>query len=925
MIYLSNIKKYICLIIFTIFILAANIIAQSDAESVYFMNNARHSTGELCEHLPPATSFTAYLNQDQSKILIENAPRWQEGTDPNINGNGGFGVELGNFIDPAVQAGDSVFVRFTCNTNGEQGTIADSVTSIPWHRFTKNLYLTPKVIPPAPQNLNIDFNSADSITISWDDQEGMTYSVYKRSISDTLPDGQTRNLYSRIAEGLTEAYYTDTNIIEGEIYAYIVYAVSGGSVFSSHSKDILNIEGIANLETQPQATTVFLRWNEYESSLGEIAGYNVYRRTETGNYGQPIAYTNVDTFYIDSRLTLAATYYYKVTARLADGSEAGESEDAQAVTLSSTNGFYTYANLKTAVVIYTNTNRGSISGNLIPEIKTMLNESKLFYWLNSGMKLNVQLFYHIIDDMKIFSAPDDAWGSMHQTAEDLRALGVMNTQYDIIFRINPAVNGYWSFGVQSLDLPGPVRQTGFSHSTWPAATSVKYPGDNLDIDYGITWIFVHEVQHAIDALYNVNEHPEMYHGDQPSEFPVACGEHFDFQAKMFRTFNDYEDLLSDWGNIYEAVDADNDGFPDNDPLTALDEMRFGGNPSLGDSDDDGYSDRQEALDGIYSGSNPLVQDTDADGIKDGDDEHPRYPVDTIVKYFTPLIDGVIESEWPLANNSVVYSQNNFSPQLYLSYDNNFLYLALRLEQYAVPELTFDFHSDGWWHSSGNTLMKINPDNGTFSVFHSWDASQEVRDYSGSGGMWDDEAAYQTHFNRRVVYPDSVNLKVNYNEPPIMQIEMSIPKRDFAGITLNPGDLFGLNIGYLNVSREGLWAATFDQYDFVYFTLKDYSAVDLDERQIVNHFELFQNYPNPFNPQTNIKYAVPNNGYLDLSIYNILGQKIRTLFSGYQKPGIYREIWEGKNDKGGNAPSGIYFYKLISSKSTSLTGKMVLLR
>ena len=47
-----------------IFILAMNILAQSDAESVYFMNNARHSTNELCEHLPPATTFTTFLNND---------------------------------------------------------------------------------------------------------------------------------------------------------------------------------------------------------------------------------------------------------------------------------------------------------------------------------------------------------------------------------------------------------------------------------------------------------------------------------------------------------------------------------------------------------------------------------------------------------------------------------------------------------------------------------------------------------------------------------------------------------------------------------------------------------------------------------------------------------------------------------------------
>ena len=129
---LKNFQIYTSIILL-VFLIEIGVTQVND-DYIYFLNIVHHSDDQLCEHLPPITTFTAYLNHDQSKILIENAPRWQEGADPNVNGNGGFGVELGNFINPAIQVGDSVFIRFTCNETGEQGTLADSIISIPWGR-----------------------------------------------------------------------------------------------------------------------------------------------------------------------------------------------------------------------------------------------------------------------------------------------------------------------------------------------------------------------------------------------------------------------------------------------------------------------------------------------------------------------------------------------------------------------------------------------------------------------------------------------------------------------------------------------------------------------------------------------------------------------------------------------------------------------
>jgi len=214
-------------------------LAAQNGESVYFRNFVYHENGVLCNHVPPAASFTAYLNDDQSHILIENAPRWDVGGVPNITGQGTFGVELGNFADPSLQVGDKVYIRFTCNQTMQQGTLEDSVMAIPWTRFPLNLNLSLVSLPQAPQNLTLSVDSSTGYRIiSWDQISGMTYSVYRRSFSDVLPDGRMRMLYHSVGDGINSGIFTDQTAVLTEHYGYIVYAKSSGGILSSHSIDI---------------------------------------------------------------------------------------------------------------------------------------------------------------------------------------------------------------------------------------------------------------------------------------------------------------------------------------------------------------------------------------------------------------------------------------------------------------------------------------------------------------------------------------------------------------------------------------------------------------------------------------------------------------------------------------------------------------
>jgi hypothetical protein len=90
------------------------------------------------------------------------------------------------------------------------------------------------------------------------------------------------------------------------------------------------------------------------------------------------------------------------------------------------------------------------------------------------------------------------------------------------------------------------------------------------------------------------------------------------------------------------------------------------------------------------------------------------------------------------------------------------------------------------------------------------------------------------------------------------------------------------------------------------------------------FSLEQNYPNPFNPSTTISYSIGKAQNITLSIFNILGQKITTLFNGAQTAGYHNVLWNGKNSNGVSVPSGIYFYNIHSTQG-NVTKKMILMK
>ncbi len=125
--------------------------------------------------------------------------------------------------------------------------------------------------------------------------------------------------------------------------------------------------------------------------------------------------------------------------------------------------------------------------------------------------------------------------------------------------------------------------------------------------------------------------------------------------------------------------------------------------------------------------------------------------------------------------------------------------------------------------------------------------------------------------------------------------------------------------------------------FGYFSFSNYKLIPRDSLDVgpmtaigeplpglPTEFALEQNYPNPFNPTTDIEYSIARAGQYRLEVFNILGQRVRELASGYHNVGNFRITWDGRDDAGNRVSSGVYIYRL-SGRDVSLSKKMILLK
>ena len=137
-------------------------------------------------------------------------------------------------------------------------------------------------------------------------------------------------------------------------------------------------------------------------------------------------------------------------------------------------------------------------------------------------------------------------------------------------------------------------------------------------------------------------------------------------------------------------------------------------------------------------------------------------------------------------------------------------------------------------------------------------------------------------------------------------------------TLQPGETIELKFAVPDQQTPDGWVRKFFFKSHGYY--KTFKAADL----LPDKFVLGDNYPNPFNPSTTIDLAIPVSTDISLTVINVLGQEVKTIYDGFIEAGNHKMLWEGDNGAGESVASGVYFYRLQSSEFTA-SKKMILLK
>jgi hypothetical protein len=223
----------------------------------------------------------------------------------------------------------------------------------------------------------------------------------------------------------------------------------------------------------------------------------------------------------------------------------------------------------------------------------------------------------------------------------------------------------------------------------------------------------------------------------------------------------------------------------------------------------------------------------------------------------------------------------------------------------APEAEFDWLPD---YGSVDTAYLVSP---TFSTAGMTNMTGQFRQYldwysntvtlgvatsSDGGSTWND--AWSQIYSADSG-PETINFEIDTPDVGSNNFQMCWY------IESDPWDIMSWYIDDLRVSYEG-------------------GGDSNDNNDIPLVTKLSGNYPNPFNPETTINFSTKEDGNVRIDIYNIKGQKVKTLVNEHMKADNHKVVWTGEDSNGRQVSSGVYFYKMKAGKYTS-TKKMILMK
>ncbi|MCB9883347.1 MAG: hypothetical protein H6834_16285 [Planctomycetes bacterium] len=355
-------------------------------------------------------------------------------------------------------------------------------------------------------------------------------------------------------------------------------------------------------------------------------------------------------------------------------------------------------------------------------IEEELRSGTRFYWINSGMKLWLDLTVRFIDERTSPNAlaTDGEPNGMpleEEIARQARELGHEPEDFASIcvlqaWRTWDENEKRWRMvGTGGGLTVGPdVRGHGLSWWSVP-----EHQGANQ-------WLFVHEFHHQLDAMFAELGYGEYWFNHFSPSMGTAArfGEHHDGNAFIARAWPEHlwfaltrevhlDRRTQPFATIVTAQDADGDGFVDDRADWPLDEKRFGSSNERADTDQDGVSDLDEARFQIESWPggvdetasnfakhpNPNAADTDGDGTNDAEDRYPLFAVPDSLPKAAPTIDGIVDDD---DGTIAILELDDADARATVrgAWNEQGILLQIRTERGTRVKVQLDGHDDGWF-------------------------------------------------------------------------------------------------------------------------------------------------------------------------------------------------------------------------------------
>lgn len=281
-----------------------------------------------------------------------------------------------------------------------------------------------------------------------------------------------------------------------------------------------------------------------------------------------------------------------------------------------------------------------------------------------------------------------------------------------------------------------------------------------------------------------------------------------------------------------------------------------------------------------------------------------YDSDFNVNVSSVIIQQFVDDNWEyfaLSTNAYDESNNRIEIKNYNWSNSDWYLLNTTVNTFdennnKIESITeYEIYEEGWAPSSERHSYNYDSENNLIEI---------INYYKQSDGSWG-------KFSRNYYEYNGENMSIELIE--FWSVKKWIA---FQRFKLSYDSNNNIVESLLQIWDEETWK-NYYKYTYKYTSI---TSVENNDGRLPSSYSLYQNYPNPFNPTTTIKFGLPEQGFVDLRVYNILGQEVIKLVNRELNAG-YHEVNFGSN----NLPSGIYIYKINVNGKFNSAKKMLLVK